>query len=481
MKKEKSLFDNLILICLISMLFLLFFSTSTSPLYKDYQDDSAIFITVGKMLKDGKVLYKDIFDHKGPVFFFIEYIGQIIYSGRFGMFILQIISMTFSLFMLNKILSINTNKSALYSIILSLPLLAFFFEEGNLTEELSLPFITLGLYIGFIWYSSSERYTKKIYLYGFCLGILISLLAFIRLNNAIPLVGLVLGITILFIKDKKYKNLIVCIISFLIGLGITTLIVLIYFIKNSAMTEMIYATFIHNFMYFEKNASIINKLPGLIPIVVLLLVNIKNPKMNILHYITAILSIIMGLFSRGFLHYYIINYPISVIMLYLFLDNLKDNKDKFERYFIKFILALVLLTYLLLGIFMINKSFISNNALDNIISIIPENERDSFLVYDSSISGVLYLDGNIFPAYKYAFMQSYLFATNEDLIEKMNNDLKDNNIKWILTENPNLSKGNKVDQYINENYLLAGQDILFIKNGNDIREIPIYLYEKNNK
>ena len=76
MKKEKSLFDNLILICLISMLFLLFFSTSTSPLYKDYQDDSAIFITVGKMLKDGKVLYKDIFDHKGPVFFFIEYIGQ---------------------------------------------------------------------------------------------------------------------------------------------------------------------------------------------------------------------------------------------------------------------------------------------------------------------------------------------------------------------------------------------------------------------
>ena len=114
-------------------------------------------------------------------------------------------------------------------------------------------------------------------------------------------------------------------------------------------------------------------------------------------------------------------------------------------------------------------------------SIIPENERDSFLVYDSSISGVLYLDGNIFPAYKYAFMQSYLFATNEDLIEKMNNDLKDNNIKWILTENPNLSKGNKVDQYINENYLLAGQDILFIKNGNDIREIPIYLYEKNNK
>jgi hypothetical protein len=203
--------------------------------------------------------------------------------------------------------------------------------------------------------------------------------------------------------------------------------------------------------------------------------------MNILHYITAILSIIMGLFSRGFLHYYIINYPISVIMLYLFLDNLKNNKDRFERYFIKFILALVLLIYLLLGIFMMNKSFISNNALNNIISIIPENERNSFLVYDSSISGVLYLDGNIFPAYKYAFMQSYLFATNEDLIEKMNNDLKENNIKWILTENQNLSKGNKVDQYINENYLLVGQDILFIKNGNDIREIPIYLYEKNNK
>ncbi len=472
--KEKKLFDNLILIFLISILFLLFFSTSTSPLYKDYQDDSAIFITVGKMLKDGKILYKDIFDHKGPVFFFFEYIAQLICSGRFGIFILQIIFMTITLFILNKLLKGN----GIIPIILSLPILAFFFEEGNLTEELSLPFITLGLYIGFIWYSSSERYSKKIYLYSFILGILISLLAFIRLNNAISLVGLILGITILFIKDKKYKNLIGCIISFLIGLGITTLIVLIYFIKNSAISDMLYATFTHNFMYFEKNVSIINKLPGLIPIVVLFLINIKNPKMNILHYIIAILSIIMGLFGRGFLHYYIINYPILVIMLYLFLDNLKNIKDRFARYYMKFILVLVLSFYLLFGIYMLNKSFISNNALKNIISIIPENERNSFLIYDSSISGVLYLDGNIFPSYKYAFMQSYLFATNKNLIEEMNNDLKRNKIKWILTENPDLSQGNKVDQYINENYLLVSKYNLYIKNGNDIREIPIFLYEK---
>jgi hypothetical protein len=231
-------------------------------------------------------------------------------------------------------------------------------------------------------------------------------------------------------------------------------------------------------MYFEKNVSIINKLPGLIPIVVLFLINIKNPKMNILHYIIAILSIIMGLFGRGFLHYYIINYPILVIMLYLFLDNLKNIKDRFARYYMKFILVLVLSFYLLFGIYMLNKSFISNNALKNIISIIPENERNSFLIYDSSISGVLYLDGNIFPSYKYAFMQSYLFATNKNLIEEMNNDLKRNKIKWILTENPDLSQGNKVDQYINENYLLVSKDNLYIKNGNDIREIPIFLYEK---
>ena len=83
--------DYIILIG-ISIVALLLFSISTSPLYKGfYIDDSAIFISIARSLLDGKILFKDIFDHKGPVLFGIQVIGQIISEGRNGMFLIQII------------------------------------------------------------------------------------------------------------------------------------------------------------------------------------------------------------------------------------------------------------------------------------------------------------------------------------------------------------------------------------------------------
>ena len=68
----------------VSAAFLLRFSYSTSFLWPGYCGyDSAIFQTIGKYWAQGSVPYRDLFDHKGPLIFFIDMLGYWLH-GRAG-------------------------------------------------------------------------------------------------------------------------------------------------------------------------------------------------------------------------------------------------------------------------------------------------------------------------------------------------------------------------------------------------------------
>ena len=75
---------------------------STSPFFLNDGTDSAIFKAIGLAILKGKVPYVDIFDHKGPVIFFINALGQWIHSGRSGIFFLEIINLSVALTLLFK-------------------------------------------------------------------------------------------------------------------------------------------------------------------------------------------------------------------------------------------------------------------------------------------------------------------------------------------------------------------------------------------
>lgn len=87
----------------IAVLFLGIYSPATSPLAIYYGADSAFFIMVARGMKEGLLPYRDFFDMKGPYFFLIQYVGQLIYTGRFGAFIIQCINLFFSLIIIDNI------------------------------------------------------------------------------------------------------------------------------------------------------------------------------------------------------------------------------------------------------------------------------------------------------------------------------------------------------------------------------------------
>jgi len=135
---------------LISFLFLLI-ATKSSPLYP-FNDwvDANISFTMGKGMMNGKIPYRDLFDHKGPLFYFLFGLAYLISNTSFlGVFIFEVISFSVFLFFSFKLLSLYLDRQ--YAMI-ALPLLAASvlnlnsYVQGGSSEEFCLPLLIISLF-----------------------------------------------------------------------------------------------------------------------------------------------------------------------------------------------------------------------------------------------------------------------------------------------------------------------------------------------
>ena len=464
-KKENKNILILFVIFIISLFTILCFSTSTSPIYKNYyEDDSSIFIVMGKAMKQGLVPYKDVFDHKGPVFFAIQLLGQIIYEGRLGMFILQVISLFITNIFIYKNARFFCSKlKSIFTILISMCFFIFFIEEGNLSEEFSLPILAFGVYLTLRWIIKDKKANISL-IYPIVFGILFSLLAFIRLNNAIVICGLCFGIVIKLIREKRIKELFKCIIGFIIGSVIVIVPILIWYYSNDAINEMLYGTFVHNWIYLKNSDSqsyVVNKLTNLSTTIILMFVINKrlkneNKELRNIVYFAAILTVIMLMFQRDYAHYYLILIPIISIFIAVLL-NLYENEDKEYKFIYNLIIIFICIIYILPGIlnsmcYLNFMKMVNLEEINDFVNLIPIDEKDEIFMFKHHLSSI-YIYGDFLPSYKYAFLQSYLIKANPKIEDEILKYLEVNKNKWIISRNiDEFENKGKIDNYILENY-----------------------------
>jgi len=243
-------YDNPLWAFLGAVVLLLIFSWSTSPLYHVYGTDCPFFEIIGLGILQGKIPYVDLFDHKGPLIFFVDALGFAFGLGKTGVFLLQVPFMTVTLFFLYKIARLLTasSRSAFFTVALALIPLAEFLTEGNQCEEWMLPFISSSLYISIKYLLSGEE--KFSPWKGLWLGISFATIFYIRPNDAaMQLGGMVLGILILWIVRKQYGNILPNGLAFLGGIIAVSIPVWSYFIARNAVPDFIYGMIIHNLRY----------------------------------------------------------------------------------------------------------------------------------------------------------------------------------------------------------------------------------------
>lgn len=477
---EKNSKKILFIFLIVFVLGMLLAAGSTSPLYpQHYGGDSAIFLLIGKGIINGKIPYVELFDHKGPVLFLIEALGYGI-GGRVGVFFLQCIFGCANLIFLYKIWMLVREKQEerkivdlIFAFIAAYTVFFYTFEMGNLTEEYSLPLISGCLYL-FMKYARKVREKEEHpYKYSFCYGICIGVLAFIRLNNAVTICAGVLAIVLYLLYKKKYKNLFLNILAGIAGVALVAIPIILYFAKQSALYDMIYATFIHNFKYVGASSHrefwkyplvyITLYLPIIISLVCIIGTYLKRESK--LEFMDAsigcmvLFNLLCQLVSNSYPHYFAIYVPVFVLVMARYWKEIRKDMRT----------LLLVVCVLTNGFFavkyvagVIKNSYFTGKYdriekhIENVISVIPDDEKDSVIGYN--IYARYYMYADIVPCYKYYTFQKWWSESNPSIDKDFMKWLNEEKPLWVITN----SKEND-EQLINileEDYEIKKESVL---------------------
>lgn len=317
---------------LIAFLFLSLFSWSTSPFFINDGSDSAVFKTMGQALLKGKVIYRDIFDHKGPYLYFINALGQWLISGRVGIFLLQLVAFSIALwYMFRTARLFLKSSSALICLLLALFFYGGHILEGNQCEEWMMYTFCVALYyvsVYFVKGNGQNHPPRYSLVYGLCFGFSF----FIRPNDAVAWMGGIMsGVVLWLFINKKYKNLLQNILYFFCGFSVMSLPVLIYFGHQGAIPDMWYGLIGFNQEYsggiisLAKSCFSGEKMYLLLLLVLFVWLVYDTEYEKILFAITPAFLLAVFFMGRMFYqHYYICFTPfISLFSSFFFLKSRK--------------------------------------------------------------------------------------------------------------------------------------------------------------
>lgn len=110
--------------------------------------DPGVFIYSAKEMIRGGLIYKDFFDHKGPVLYLLNVIGLVLFDGNLvGIWIIDLASLTTAAFFMFKAAELFTSRFVALLAVSYTLFLSAVLEPGNSTQFFALPFICISLFL----------------------------------------------------------------------------------------------------------------------------------------------------------------------------------------------------------------------------------------------------------------------------------------------------------------------------------------------
>ena len=263
--------------------------------------DPNFYITVARKMQKGQVLYRDIFEQKGPIIYYIHYLACLLFDSSFaGVYIFEIIACLATANLLDKIfnLYLDSKNRAMVGTLLTICIIysSRTFAMGDSAEEFCFPFLLYGLYCT-LNFTGGNRLTRNQYLLagGSC--------GFVFWTKY-TLLGLYVGIALLFfviqVRKKEFKEIGKCICNVMTGFSVISLATLTYFVKTHAVNDLIFTYIIVNTAYYSNKAGLS-----------MLLACIVNDTIKLL-YDCPLTSILIGI---GIIHTILINNSGKLLIL----------------------------------------------------------------------------------------------------------------------------------------------------------------------
>ena len=212
--------------------------------------DSGVFLYVGWRFLKGDVPYRDVWDHKPPLIYFVDALGIALSPhSLWGVWLLQVIFVFFTLFFLYKLLDQEFGiYAALVGVVLLTSGLLSLFENGNVTEEYALVFQALCFWL-FIkaW---KEDFSVRM---TFSIGVLGGL-AFDFKQTTIGL-WITYGLLLLIVRFVQRRFPIREFLSLLAGWLVPSLLLMIYLASQNTFKDYWEQVFLYNFAYIGKHGG----------------------------------------------------------------------------------------------------------------------------------------------------------------------------------------------------------------------------------
>ncbi len=333
MKKIK---DNIKLICFLEYaavvisgcIFVLASASWTSPLFPQmYGYDSAWYSLMGRAITKGYVPYRDYFDLKGPVFFFIEAFGQLLIKGRNGIFLIECISSVLSAVFIYKAALLYLKKFQAF-IVLGLYYFVYIFLlwGGNTCEEymLTLSFACIYLALRFIKELWEKNDTPDYSAPAFFFGLSFAAMALSKVTVAAPVIAASLGVLIELIKRGRKDLILKIVLVFFGGFLTVSVPVSLYFIFHGAFKDFIYCAFEFAFkrstdyyqtFSFEWERNLLICYAGFLMGLLLKFEEKKDAHRKILLILASLLTWLLLHLGTPYTYYFITELPVFVLML----------------------------------------------------------------------------------------------------------------------------------------------------------------------
>lgn len=219
--------------------FLLYVCSNMSPFYYSNEwADVNIYFNVGKAIFNGKTLYTEVFDHKGPLIFFIYGFGYLISNHSFfGMFLIELLmwsTMICAVYYMAR-LYLNPMFACFTALLFPISLIELM-KAGGSAEEFILVAECISMYFFVKYYKEKEASTHNIY-YMLAHGAMCSIAFFIKINLIMFWFFPLLGIFLNLLLKKEFKNLFLNIFAFGVGFLIIAVPILSYLITHNALQE----------------------------------------------------------------------------------------------------------------------------------------------------------------------------------------------------------------------------------------------------
>lgn len=250
----KSFRTRLLLFCMLLAALFLGICSKSSPLYplNDWVDVHCFF-TMGRSILDGLVPYRDLYEQKGPVLYFLFALAALFSDTSFwGVFLLEVVTFGLFLYFSGRIAAIYLGNSRsiffIVAVLAAVIPISKSFSHGGGAEQLCLFMLAYSL---FSVLSALHEKRPLRFWEAFFNGVFAAAVLYIKFTMLGFYMGLALFVVIWYMSEKyRIKVLFFTIGQFLLGVAAVSAVVFGYFAIHGAVGDFLTVYFYNNlFLY----------------------------------------------------------------------------------------------------------------------------------------------------------------------------------------------------------------------------------------